>query len=62
MAKNEAKTEEETNKVEFDLIKEMEQCPKPEWYKRAFLRCVDASKIKSRADLGKQFKKFEEAN
>ena len=47
-------------KEEFDLMEELKECPKPEFFKRAFLRCVDTSKIKSKADLGKAFKKFGE--
>lgn len=45
---------------DFDLQTALDECPKPEWYKRAFLKTVDASKIKSLSDLKKQFKTYGE--
>ena len=36
---------------DFDLQTALDECPKPEWYKKAFLKTVDTSKIKSLSDL-----------
>jgi len=47
-------------KKEFDLNKELEAYPCPDWFKRAFLKVFDTSKIKSKSDLDKAFKKFGE--
>lgn len=60
MAKKEAKTEEKTNEVAFDLNEALKECPKPEWYKRAFIRTIDTSKIKSNNDLIKAMKTYGE--
>lgn len=50
-----------TEKAEsFDLTKALEDCPKPDWYKRAFIRTMDISKIKSESDLVKLMKKYGE--
>ena len=51
-----AKKEEE--KEVFDLEKALEECPKPDWYKVAFKRVMDTSKIKSQSDLIKLMKTF----
>ena len=32
-------------KSDFDLETALAECPKPEWYKKAFLKTVDTSKI-----------------
>ena len=48
------KKEEET----FDLEQALSECPKPEWYKRAFLITMDTSKIKSQEDLVKMMKTY----
>ena len=55
MAKKEKKKAES-----FDLEQALEDCPKPEWVKKAFLKTVDVSKIKSESDLKKQFKTYGE--
>ena len=44
----------------FDLDTALEECPKPEWYKIAFTKIIDTSKIKSQDDLNKQMKIFGE--
>lgn len=44
----------------FDFEKELEACPKPDWYKKAFVKVMDTSKIKSKSDLEKAFKTFGE--
>ena len=51
------KTEEE-DKTAFDLEQALADCPKPEWYKRAFVKVMDTSKIKSENDLKKSMKEF----
>ena len=43
-------------KEAFDLQKALTDCPKPEWYKKAFLVTMDTSKIKSEEDLIKAMK------
>lgn len=45
---------------DFDLLQALEDCPKPDWYKTAFTRVMDTSKIKSQTDLKKLMKKFGE--
>ncbi len=50
-----AKKKEETA---FDLTKALEECPKPDWFKRAFVKVMDISKIKSQEDLIKLMKEF----
>lgn len=45
---------------EFDFEKELEAYPQPDWYKEAFTRVMDVSKIKSMSDLDKAFKEFGE--
>ena len=37
----------------FDLGQALEDCPKPEWVKKAFLKTIDVSKIKNESDLKK---------
>ena len=44
----------------FDLDEELKLYPKPEFFKRAFLKTVDTTDIKSKSDLDKALKKFEE--
>ena len=44
----------------FDLDTAIEECPKPDWYKRAFLITMDTSKIKSENDLIKAMKTYGE--
>ena len=56
MAKKEKKEAEE----KFDLEKALSECPKPEWYKKAFLVTMDTTKIKSKSDLSKAFKTYGE--
>ena len=55
MAKKEKKKAES-----FDLEQAIKDCPKPEWYKKAFLKTIDVSKIKNESDLKKQFKTYGE--
>ena len=59
MAKKKTK-EEKTPKEEFDLIKELEDYPCPDWYKKAFLKTYDTSKIKNRNDMEKAIKEYGE--
>lgn len=44
----------------FDLETALQECPKPEYYKRAFCITCDTSKIKSQDDLIKLMKKYGE--
>ena len=60
MAKKKTKKEAETSKDEFDLIKELEDYPCPDWYKKAFLKTYDTSKIKNRNDMEKAIKEYGE--
>lgn len=48
----------EDKKIDFDLEAELEAIQKPDWYKEAFTRVMDTSKIKSKADLEKAFNEF----
>ena len=50
MAKKKTEKKQEAND-EFDLKKELETYPCPDWYKKAFLKTVDTSKIKNRNDM-----------
>ena len=52
--------EEKTPKEEFDLEKELEDYPCPDWYKKAFLKTYDTSKIKNRNDMEKAIKEYGE--
>lgn len=54
-----AKKKEEAEK-EFDLSAAIEAYPAPDWYKLAFTRTMDLSKIKSESDLEKAFKTYGE--
>ena len=54
-----AKKQNKTDEV-FDLQKALEECPKPEWYKKAFLKTMDTSKIKNTNDLNKLMKTYGE--
>ena len=42
----------------FDLEKALSECPKPDWYIKAFCVTMDLSKIKSQEDLIKAFKTY----
>ena len=53
-----AKKNETKETTAFDLKNALADCPKPEWYKRAFLKVMDTSKIKSENDLKKSMKEF----
>ena len=44
----------------FDLNQAIEECPKPDFFKRAFLLTWDVSEIKSKDDLIKDFKTYGE--
>ena len=55
-----AKKKEEKVEAEFNLEEAIKEYQKPEWYKRAFLRIMDTSKIKNEKDLAKAFKTFGE--
>lgn len=48
------------NENAFDLQAELKDYPKPTFLKNAFMKIVDVDKIKSKSDLDKAFKKFEE--
>ena len=49
----------DTKKTEaFNLEEALKDIQKPEFLKRAFVKTVDTSKIKSQSDLEKEFKKF----
>ena len=54
------KEKEEKPKADFDLDKALAECPKPEWYKKAFTKVMDTSKIKNQNDLTKLMKEFGE--
>ena len=45
---------------EFDLEQAIKDYPAPDWYKLAFTRTMDLSKIKSESDLEKAFKTYGE--
>ena len=45
-------------KEAFDLETALAECPKPDWYKKAFCKVMDTSKIKSQNDLNKLMKEF----
>ena len=47
-------------KEDFDLINELKAYPCPDWYKKAFCKVCDTSKIKSKKDLDKALKEFGE--
>ena len=53
-----AKKKTEEVKTAFDLEQALIDCPKPEWYKKAFVKIMDTTKIKSEADLIKLMKEF----
>lgn len=53
MAKKKTEKKEEVKTDDFDLIKELEDYPCPDWYKKAFLKTYDTSKIKNRNDMEK---------
>ena len=53
-----AKKKTEEKAKAFDLEQALADCPKPEWYKKAFLKVMDTTKIKSEADLIKLMKEF----
>ena len=53
-------TKKETEKTDFDLQTALAECPKPEWYKKAFLKTMDTSKNKNQKDLIKAFKTYGE--
>lgn len=55
-----AKKKEETKNNTFDLEKALSECPKPEWYKKAFLITMDTSKVKNQNDLVKLMKTYGE--
>ena len=59
MAKKE-KEEKAVKSDDFDLDKALEECPKPDWYKKAFVKVMDTSKIKNQNDLIKAFKTYGE--
>jgi hypothetical protein len=44
-------TKKEEVKDEFNLEEELEAYPCPDWYKKAFLKTWDTSKIKNRNDM-----------
>ena len=51
MAKKKTEKKEVEEKIEFNLKEELEAYPCPDWYKKAFLKTVDTSKIKNRNDM-----------
>ena len=52
------KTEEFKKTEDFNLTEALKECPKPEWYKKAFCKTMDISKIKNTEDLIKAMKKY----
>lgn len=46
--------------TEFDLQSALTDLPYPDFVKRAFNKTVDLSKVKSKSDLDKEFKKYME--
>ena len=57
MAKKKTEKKEDNK---FDLKKELDAYPCPEWYKKAFVATVDTSKINSKSDLDKAIQKYGE--
>ena len=53
-------TKKEEMKDDFNLEEEVKLIQEPDWYKEAFLRVMDTSKIKSKSALDKAFKEFGE--
>ena len=53
-----AKKKNENELEAFDLTKALEECPKPDWFKRAFVKVMDTGKVKSQEDLIKLMEKF----
>ena len=53
-----AKKTENKQTTAFNFEQALEECPKPDWYKRAFTKVMDVSKIKSENDLKKAMKEF----
>ena len=51
MAKKKETKKEVEDKSEFNLMEELEAYPCPDWYKKAFLKTMDTSKIKNRNDM-----------
>ena len=54
------KKQKEEVKEEFDLITELKAYPCPEFFKKAFLKTMDTSNIKSKKDLDKAIKTYGE--
>lgn len=52
--------EEKKGAKEFDLEAAIMEYPAPEWYKKAFKKTMDLSKVKSESDLKKAFKTYGE--
>ena len=59
MAKKKTEKKQEA-KDEFDLKKELEIYPCPDWFKKAFLKTYDTSKIKNRNDMERAIKEYGE--
>ena len=60
MAKKKSKDEAKKSDDEFNLIEELKDYPCPDWYKKAFLKTYDTSKIKNRNDMEKAIKEYGE--
>lgn len=48
------------DKETFNLTESLNDLPEADFLKRAFVKTVDVSKIKSKNDLEKEFKKYKE--
>lgn len=53
MAKKKSENKEEVKTDDFNLLEELKDYPCPDWYKKAFLKTYDTSKIKNRNDMEK---------
>lgn len=60
MAKKKTEKKEEVKNDDFNLLEELKDYPCPDWYKKAFLKTYDTSKIKNRNDMEKAIHEYGE--
>ena len=60
LAKKKETKKEKVEENEFNLEEELEAYPCPDWYKKAFLKTWDTSKIKNRNDMEKAIRDYGE--
>ena len=60
MAKKKTEKKQEDKTDDFNLLEELEDYPCPDWYKKAFLKTYDTSKIKNRNDMEKAIHEYGE--